>query len=76
MTDLLCSNIYSPCKNCPDRYPACHDSCEKYIDYKAKRSEQYVYTVNKNSDYRKNLKRVGYYNSDYKAKKALKGYKM
>lgn len=22
------------CKDCPDRYPACHDRCEKYIQAK------------------------------------------
>lgn len=26
--------IYS-CKNCSDRYPCCHDTCEKYITEKA-----------------------------------------
>lgn len=24
----------SPCKDCPDRYPGCHDSCEKYKCWK------------------------------------------
>ena len=23
-----------PCKDCPDRYPACHDKCEKYKERK------------------------------------------
>ena len=29
-------NIISKCKDCTDRYPACHDSCEYYKDYKTK----------------------------------------
>ena len=24
-----------PCKDCPDRHTACHDSCEKYKKYRA-----------------------------------------
>ena len=23
------------CKDCPDRYPGCHGSCEKYIEQRA-----------------------------------------
>ena len=23
-----------PCKGCPDRKPACHDKCEKFIEYR------------------------------------------
>ena len=23
----------SPCKGCPDRYPGCHGSCEKYKEW-------------------------------------------
>lgn len=26
--------VQSPCKGCPDRHIACHDSCEKYAEYK------------------------------------------
>lgn len=26
-----------PCKNCTSRYPACHDSCQQYKDFKASR---------------------------------------
>lgn len=25
----------SPCKGCADRYPACHDHCERYLAIKA-----------------------------------------
>ena len=24
----------SPCKDCKNRHPACHDSCERYNDWK------------------------------------------
>ena len=24
----------APCLNCPDRAPACHSSCEKYISFR------------------------------------------
>lgn len=23
-----------PCKDCQDRYPACHDKCERYISFR------------------------------------------
>lgn len=23
-----------PCKDCPDRVPACHDKCAKYIEWR------------------------------------------
>lgn len=26
----------APCKECKDRYPACHDHCQRYKEYKAK----------------------------------------
>ena len=26
-----------PCKDCPDRFPACHDHCPKYKAYKEER---------------------------------------
>ena len=25
----------APCKDCPNRHPACHDQCEKYLAWKA-----------------------------------------
>ena len=28
-----------PCKDCPDRYPACAGSCEKYKAWKEKRTK-------------------------------------
>ena len=27
----------APCKGCPDRYPACHDHCERYQAFHAER---------------------------------------
>lgn len=26
--------INAPCRDCPDRYLGCHDTCKKYISYK------------------------------------------
>lgn len=31
------TNFNSPCYECKDRHRACHDTCEKYIGYKAER---------------------------------------
>ena len=28
---------YPPCKDCPDRYPACASDCQKYKEWKRKR---------------------------------------
>lgn len=30
-----------PCKNCPDRHPGCHSTCEDYNDVKQKREKLY-----------------------------------
>ena len=32
-------NLKCPCKNCKDRHSACHDTCDKYIDFKNKNAE-------------------------------------
>lgn len=29
----------APCKECPDRHRACHDSCEKYQEFKRWREQ-------------------------------------
>lgn len=29
-----------PCKDCPDRYTACHDHCEKYQKWKEDRAAE------------------------------------
>ena len=29
--------LKAPCKNCNDRYLACHDHCEKYKEFDAER---------------------------------------
>lgn len=31
--------LESPCKNCPDRNPHCHSTCEKYIAFANERKE-------------------------------------
>lgn len=36
--------ILNPCKNCPDRYPICHDSCPRYAEYKRRLKAQRIYT--------------------------------
>lgn len=43
----------SPCKNCPNRYIGCHDSCQNYITYKKQ-----VEMINKK-------RRTGLYYRDY-----------
>lgn len=34
----------TPCKDCPARHPACHDSCLKYAEYKRQLKAQRIYT--------------------------------
>ena len=43
--------IPAPCKDCPDRHEACHDTCERFKEYrkkieqaKANRAEAMRYT--------------------------------
>lgn len=61
-----------PCKGCQDRYPACHDHCEKYKEIKALelkrknaergKQEADTYTIMntmKVRDYNEKKKRVG-----------------
>jgi hypothetical protein len=31
--------VESPCLDCPDRVPACHDRCERFAEYKRKLDE-------------------------------------
>lgn len=28
-----------PCKDCPDRVPACHDKCERYAEFKSEQEQ-------------------------------------
>lgn len=35
----LTFGIESPCLDCPDRAPGCHDKCERYAEYKRKVDE-------------------------------------
>ena len=39
MTETICNHRYTPCKGCPDRYPACCDHCQK-PEYLAWKEEQ------------------------------------
>lgn len=32
--------MITPCKDCPDRHPICHDSCPKYAEFKRQRRQQ------------------------------------
>lgn len=34
----------TPCKDCPDRHPVCHDSCLKYAEFKRQRGAEATYT--------------------------------
>lgn len=34
----------TPCKDCPDRHPACHDTCPKYAEFKRQRGAEAAYT--------------------------------
>ena len=36
MTPVSMVYVKFPCKDCPDRYPGCHDNCEKYKAAKEK----------------------------------------
>ena len=60
------------CKDCPDRYPGCHDHCKTYQDIDAEnkrekeaergRKEAYRYTMDvmsKGADTRRKLKKQG-----------------
>lgn len=38
-----------PCKGCPNRHPVCHDGCEAYRDYKARRKAALEYTSRMNA---------------------------
>lgn len=40
LTRIIC------CKNCTDRYPACHDKCETYL-YEKSLVEQFKYDLRK-----------------------------
>lgn len=31
----------APCRRCEERHPKCHKDCEKYIEWRRKRDEEY-----------------------------------
>lgn len=35
----LYMGIPSPCKECPDRHEACHDTCERFREFRRKLEE-------------------------------------
>ena len=43
--------INPPCKDCPDRTPGCHGSCERYREFRA----QQVELANKKQAYRQKI---------------------
>lgn len=55
------SQVNAPCRDCPDRYLACHDHCPKYQAFRAERERLYaekqissnIYEVFKDSKIRK-----------------------
>ena len=59
-------NMNAPCLNCVDRNPPCHDSCERYKDFRmilddTKKAEQkfnYGRSVIIESSLRQTLKRI------------------
>lgn len=34
----------TPCKDCPTRHPACHDTCLKYAEFKLQHIAELAYT--------------------------------
>ena len=42
-------NVGSCCRNCTERFPACHDVCATYLEAKAERDE-WLDTVRKNKE--------------------------
>ena len=34
----------TPCKDCPECHPVCHDTCPKYAEFKRQRAADLAYT--------------------------------
>lgn len=34
--NLKFAHITGPCQNCKERHPACHDTCQKFAEYREK----------------------------------------
>lgn len=47
-----------PCKDCERRYPACHDSCEAYIQYSNDRAQIRKELAAQSRDYYAFVKRI------------------
>ena len=43
-------NHKTPCKNCPERHPLCHDKCETYRNWKEEKAKEAAYTKRKKED--------------------------
>ncbi len=41
----------SPCKDCKERYPACHDECIYYATWKTERDKSIRYTNEQNTQF-------------------------
>lgn len=63
----LTFGIESPCLECQERKPACHDSCERYRGYKAKVDE--VKGRKREADRKEQLVHPGIKRSKWKWKK-------
>lgn len=43
----------SPCKNCTNRYPACHDKCQSYLEFvKINRENNELIRIAKEKSYK------------------------
>lgn len=43
--------MLTPCKDCPARRTACHDTCERYKEYRAELDAQRAYTYQMTHNY-------------------------
>ena len=41
----------APCKECEERYPGCHDKCQRYIETKKKNIEEHKWLTMKNKEH-------------------------
>ena len=58
----------TPCKDCPERHPVCHDTCHKYAEYKRQRAADLAYT-------KQMTDRVVVYRYDYEDRHRERGRK-
>lgn len=53
----------TPCKDCPSRHTACHDTCERYKAYKTELDAQRAYTRQMSRSH--SVYHVGYREREY-----------